>query len=264
MNADQLSLIEDAGLNASAPPQQRWLDGWLLRFSPGKAQRARSVNAVAAGRLPMQTKLTMAEAVYLEAELPMLVRITPFSQPPQLDAHLELQGWPRHDETLVMVCTDLGGLREPVWPQGVALHALSHTAMAHAVGALRGSTLAQQQAHAERLTQAPVAFAAWALRREADASVLAGGQTAREGELVGLYDVFTAEPARRRGLATALCTQLMITAREQGARTAYLQVSADNAPAIATYRKLGFTEGYRYHYRIRPVTNAPHTCAINP
>jgi len=34
----------------SAPPEQRWLDGWLLRFSPGKAKRARCINAVAEGR----------------------------------------------------------------------------------------------------------------------------------------------------------------------------------------------------------------------
>ncbi len=36
-----LSRIEDAGINASAPPQQRWVDGWLVRCSPGKAKRAR-------------------------------------------------------------------------------------------------------------------------------------------------------------------------------------------------------------------------------
>lgn len=41
-----LSRIEDAGLNASAPPQQRWLDGWLLRYCPGKAKRARCINAL--------------------------------------------------------------------------------------------------------------------------------------------------------------------------------------------------------------------------
>jgi hypothetical protein len=35
-----LSRIEDAGINASAPQQQRWIDGWLVRFSPAKAQRA--------------------------------------------------------------------------------------------------------------------------------------------------------------------------------------------------------------------------------
>ena len=33
-----LSRIEDAGLNASAPPQQRWVDGWLLRYSVGPAK----------------------------------------------------------------------------------------------------------------------------------------------------------------------------------------------------------------------------------
>lgn len=252
MTADELSLIEDASLNASAPPQQRWLDGWLIRFSPGKAQRARSINAVAAGRLPMQTKLALAEAVYLEAELPMLVRITPFSQPPQLDAHLELHGWQQHDPTLVLVCADLKKFVAPTWAAGSACHTLSHTALAHAVGALRGSPLAQQQAHAERLAQSPVTFQALAVRRNADQTVMACGQMACESALVGLYDVYTAEPARRRGLALALCTQLLVNAREQGARTAYLQVSADNTAAIAVYRQLGFSEGYRYHYRVKP------------
>ena len=70
-----LARIEDAGLNASAPPQQRWMDGWLLRFSPGKAKRARCVNAVAAGRLALADKLQRCEAVYAEAQLPLLVRI---------------------------------------------------------------------------------------------------------------------------------------------------------------------------------------------
>ena len=53
-----LSRIEDAGLNASAPPQQRWVDGWLVRFSPGKAQRARCINALAPRRFaPWSEKL---------------------------------------------------------------------------------------------------------------------------------------------------------------------------------------------------------------
>jgi ribosomal protein S18 acetylase RimI-like enzyme len=252
MTADELSLIEDASLNASAPPQQRWLDGWLVRFSPGKARRARSVNAVAAGRLPMETKLAMAEAVYRDAGLPMLVRITPFSQPPQLDAHLELQGWPVHEETIVMVCPHLESVSTPTLPSDLAWQPLSHTALAHAVGAMRGSPLSQQQAHAERLAQSPVNFQAMAIRQVADPTVLACGQIAREGDLVGLYDVFTAEHARRAGLASALCAQLLDTARAKGARVGYLQVSADNVAAIALYRQLGFRQGYRYHYRMRP------------
>ena len=46
--------IEDAGLNASAPPQQAFVDGWLLRLSPGKAKRARCINALQRGRLPLE------------------------------------------------------------------------------------------------------------------------------------------------------------------------------------------------------------------
>lgn len=45
--------IEDADLNASAPPQQRVLDGWLLRFSRAKAKRARCINAICASRMPL-------------------------------------------------------------------------------------------------------------------------------------------------------------------------------------------------------------------
>jgi ribosomal protein S18 acetylase RimI-like enzyme len=34
----------------------------------------------------------------------------------------------------------------------------------------------------------------------------------------------------------------------RGARTAWLQVVADNAEALALYRKMGFAEAYRYVY----------------
>jgi hypothetical protein len=62
-----LARLEDAGLNASAPSQQRLLDGWLLRFSPGKAKRARCVNAVCRGRLALESKLDLCEQAYRQA-----------------------------------------------------------------------------------------------------------------------------------------------------------------------------------------------------
>ena len=36
--------VEEAGLNALQTQRQLFYDGWLLRLSPGKARRARSVN----------------------------------------------------------------------------------------------------------------------------------------------------------------------------------------------------------------------------
>jgi ribosomal protein S18 acetylase RimI-like enzyme len=247
-----LSRIEDAGLNASAPPQQRWLDGWLLRFSPGKAKRARCINAVAVGRLPLRDKLALAAPVFAEAELPMLVRITPFTQPRELDRQLEAQGWPRIDDTRVMVRTALDALPSEPLPPGLVWQTLGHSTFAQAVGQLRGSPLAQSQAHAQRLELSPVPFQALALRREEDGALLACGQFAREADLVGLYDIFTAEAARGRGLALRLCLRLLAQARAEGAGSAYLQVEGDNHAARRVYERLGFADGYAYHYRTAP------------
>jgi len=247
-----LSRIEDAGLNASAPPQQRWLDGWLVRFSPGKAKRARCVNAVAAGLLALDAKLGLAASLFAEMQLPMVVRITPFSAPRDLDAQLESRGWPRIDDTRVMVLDTLDGLADEPLPAGLVWQPMSHQAFAQAVGQLRGSSLAQRQAHAERLALSPVPFHALAVRREADGTLLACGQFAREAELAGLYDIFTAEAARGQGLARRLCTRLLVQARDAGASVGYLQVEGDNDAARTVYRRLGFADGYAYHYRTAP------------
>ena len=247
-----LSRVEDAGLNASAPPQQRWLDGWLVRVSPGKAKRARCVNAVAAGRLPLAQKLALAQAVFDEARLPLVLRITPFSQPQDLDRQLEQQGWPRIDDTRVMVRATLDALPDEALPPGLAWQTLGHNALALAVGKLRGSPLAQSQAHAQRLELSPVPFRALAIRREDDGALLACGQFALEADLVGLFDVFTAEAARGQGLARRLCVRLLARAHDEGARSAYLQVEGDNHAARRVYQRLGFADGYAYHYRTAP------------
>jgi ribosomal protein S18 acetylase RimI-like enzyme len=244
-----LSRIEDAGLNASAPAQQRWLDGWLLRFSPGKAKRARCINAVSQGRMPVHDKLALARSVYAEAGLPVIVRVTPFSQPGDLDARLAGMGMRTLDDTRVMVCPDLACADEAAWPSGLTMRRVGHEPFAHAVGGLRGSTLAQRQAHAQRLALSPVPFETYVVKRDEDGQIVACGQFGLEHELAGLYDVFTAQQVRGRGIAQALCSRLMALARMRGARVGYLQVEGDNHAARRVYRRLGFADAYAYHYR---------------
>jgi ribosomal protein S18 acetylase RimI-like enzyme len=247
--ADLLSRVEDAGLNASAPPQQRWVDGWLVRFCAGKAKRARCINAVAPGRLPVPEKLALCQRLFDETKLPLIVRITPMSQPPALDAWLDSAGLRAFDDTRVMVAADLLHLDAEPLPGGVSLQRVGHHAFAQVVGQLRGSPLSQQQAHAQRLELSPVPFEGWVLRRVGEANVLACGQTAIEADMVGLYDVFTAHSDRNQGWARKLCAELLRKASQKGARTAYLQVDAGNLAARAVYQRLGFADGYAYHYR---------------
>lgn len=244
-----LSRVEDAGLNASAPPQQRWIDGWLVRFSPGKAKRARCINAIGLGHLSIEHKLDLCRALYHQAGLPLVVRVTPFSQPTELDRRLEHLGFSLLDDTRVMVRRDLTGCEPEPWPDGVSLHRLGHLAFAQTVGQLRKSPLAQQQAHAQRLDLSPVPFDGWVLRRTDTGRAIACGQIAVEADMVGIYDVFTDESERNQGWSRRLCAHLIADGRRQGARVGYLQVDADNAPARAVYRNLGFDDAYAYHYR---------------
>ena len=247
-----LSRVEDAGLNASAPPQQRWLDGWLVRYLPGKARRARCINAITAGRLPFESKLKLAAAVYREAGLPMIFRLHRFTQPAGLDEILASSGYAVVDHTRVLLCTQLPSTKGLALPEGLRWARLDGAAFAEAVGALRGSPAEHRASHALRLQHSPVPYEGFAVVREVDDSVVACGQFAREGELVGLYDVFTHESMRSRGLASHICERMLSVSALQGAKIAYLQVDAQNKPALAVYRRLGFAEGYQYHYRECP------------
>jgi ribosomal protein S18 acetylase RimI-like enzyme len=68
---------------------------------------------------------------------------------------------------------------------------------------------------------------------------------------VGLFDIVTAAPFRRRGLGTQLILHLLQWGKTNGARRAYLQVMCNNDPALRLYTGLGFREIYQYWYRVR-------------
>lgn len=253
--AGLLLRVEEASINASAPREQLWIDGWLVRFSAGKAKRARCIQAVAPGLLPLEHRLQRCLALYAKAGLRPYVRITPFSQPPELDAWLAGRGMERIDDTRVMVSTlpSLAGLDEDAVnaDRAIRFQAAAAADFAEWVGAQRGSTAAERRAHAERLHHAPVRHHA-TLVVDRSGAVVAGGQVAVEDDLAGLYDVFTVADARNRGLAQMLCGHLLSQAASQGARIAYLQVDAGNDAARRLYGRLGFIDAYAYHYRTPP------------
>lgn len=242
------SRVEDAGLNASAPPAQRWLDGWLLRTLPGKARRARCVNAMREGLLPLAERIALAEAVCRSDGVPLIFRVTPFTQPADLPRQLADHGFVAVDETLVMIAASFPATSPLPLPAGVQAEALDGAAFADAVGALRGSPHEHRSSHAQRLKMSPVPYRGLVLRRTDDGAVLACGQAATEAGLVGLYDIVTAEHVRKQGLASRLCERLLSLGASLGATMAYLQVEAGNTAALAVYRRLGFAEAYRYHY----------------
>ncbi len=234
---------ELAGLNASAPPQEANVEGWLIRLSPGKAKRSRCVNALAAGSLPLPDLITRCRHTFAAAGLPLIIRITPYSQPSDLDQRLADLGWFEFDSTQVLIRPSLDGL-----PHGPALRHVHAAHYARIVGELRGSSPHAIAAHAERMHHATVEYQGYVLEG-AQGELLCCGQIVVEDGIVGLYDIFTPPERRGQGHAQSLCEALLRTARSQGATEAYLQVSTDNHAARRLYARLGFHFGYHYHYR---------------
>jgi GNAT superfamily N-acetyltransferase len=78
--------------------------------------------------------------------------------------------------------------------------------------------------------------------------VAVGIGVVEEGWL-GLFSLATSPTARRRGVASAVVDALSRWAASRGATRAYLQVEADNIPALTLYAARGFHVAHSYHYR---------------
>jgi len=236
--------IEELSLNSSAPPGQLLYDGWIVRLLRGKAKRARSVNAVYPSTLPLEQKIAYCERLYEACALPAIFRMTPFSQPGNLDAELEKRGFGRYESTAVEATPiDLARLNlaraEP----------MELSSWVEAVGELRGSPVAHRSSHFARLDGMPLAKRAVAIHSQG--RVLATGLTIIEDDCAGLFDIIVHPEARRQGHARSVVSSLLRMAWELGARHAYLQVEAGNEPARRLYAQFGFSEKYVYWYRAR-------------
>ena len=92
----------------------------------------------------------------------------------------------------------------------------------------------------------PLAF----LLVEGDAGFLLGRAVAGEAELL---TIAVAPEARRRGLGRKLMARFLYQAQVRGADRAFLEVAADNVPAVALYESAGFARaGQRRGYYLTP------------
>lgn len=245
-----LERIEEAGLNALQTQRQLFYDGWLLRVSPGRAKRARSVNAHFGSTLPLAQKIAYCEKLYARHGLPALFRMTPFSRPAGLEDALAARGYDAFEETLVQAVALDRPPELPALGADVTLTSPDVQAFVEATGDLRDSPPRHREAHRERLLNSPL-VKRFAIVRAGE-RVVCSAQVVMEDGLAGVFDVVTSDDLRSRGFATLACASLLSWAWEHGADAAYLQVSASNAAAIAVYRKFGFSTVYTYHYRGRP------------
>ena len=204
----------------------------------------------AQGRLSIEEKFALCQQVFAEAQLPLIFRITPMSEPQTLDSWLEVRRLRVLEDTRVMVNGDLSiahTLSAAAGHQPAAGADIPPSRRSSARCVARRCR--NSRPSAQRLELSPVPFEGWVLRRSGESVVIACGQTAAEADMVGLYDVFTASDARNSGWARKLCAQLLRARTATWRSRGYLQVDASNLPARSVYRRLALTMPTLYHYR---------------
>jgi chromosome partitioning protein len=236
------AVAQDAGLNASAPPQQRgWTAGWCA------STRARpSAPAASMPWRPAACRWTTSwrrrPPVFRAAGLPLVVRITPFSLPPDWTTLLASAGLQCFDDTRVLVSPPRHDGSRP---------AAGRPAPASAGRPTTPQASAPCAAHRPRSSRPTPS--GWPPRRCPTAAGCCAAPTARcwpagstpaKATMVGLYDVFTAPAARNQRLSRALCAELLRRACGRRRHTAYLQVDGGNAPCAGGLPAAGLRIGY--------------------
>lgn len=249
MERDRVQELDDLTMRAWPALTVLNLDGWRLRTARGFTRRANSVWPRGSGqRLRLEAKIANVERHYHRRGLPARFQLSPAAAPAGLARALSWRGY------------------APSPPEEVRTGRVEQLA---AAGSLAGVVLADEptdrwlaawrQAGARAEPDGDIAEAV--LRRVPAPSLFAllhaGGQdiaVARgvvDGGWLGVADLATARPHRRRGAARLLLAALAGWAAARGAEQAWATVESGNVAAVSLWRQVGLRPAYTYRYRER-------------
>ena len=218
---------------------------WQVRLTPGHLSKR--LNCIVpldpSDVRDMPERIEKARVRFASGGQVVTIRETPLC-PPLLIDYLRSHGWTRF-ETVHVMSLDLDANPLPDAIDHLPLQDAARFADACVALSASGSDTREVLLEILGLIKPATGYF---LVDDVDAGPQACVLCVQDNDIAGIQSLAVAPAARRAGLGTQLVVAALRWARLRGARSAWLQVSADNRPAIGLYEKLGFSTVYHYHY----------------
>ena len=224
------------------------LEGWQLRADDGITWRANCV--LPRGKLE---GITLSEAIesviefYSSRSMPTAFKMTRASQPKELDVKLDHLGFLKYMITHVQTASvDQVLDTQPTVRVEIDIDPSPEWIRCYGkAGKYDEHTLAVRTEIIRRISNKKAIASAY-LGKE----LVGVGLGVLEDDWIGLFSITTLEKFRRKGVAKSVNHAIVKWAKKLGARKTYLQVEANNDPALVLYKSMNFQTLYTYWYRI--------------
>lgn len=240
--------FEAAGFRAWPATSVHYDGTWAVRLTGGHpAKRLNSINPLdPSDDAGLKERIARAARRFAAYGRPLTFRMSPLASP-ALAEHLDAAGWSHLSESLVM--------RAPLTEAMVreAMHQIPLKDMGRFINAaiaIRSLDPTLRPGLSEIISSIQPEAGLFVL--EENGQPISTAICVHDDDLAGLFEVATETGRQGQGYGRRTLLSALKWAQARGARTAWLQVEADNDHAVSLYRSMGFTEAYRYHYRQAP------------
>ena len=239
--------IETAVLKAWPAFVQADDDGWILRFADGYTKRANSVTLLLPGTDFLEGRIQQCERLYNGKELPCIFRLLSFNDNTEIENILDAKGYTHGDHSLVL-SQDL--INKDF--QALEFDPITIEEWMKCYCELSGKEIRAHSTHIKIINSIKDKYILAAL--PVNKNVLSCGLGALSIGLFGIFDIVTNPQHRNKGYGYKLINGMLHWAVRNRASAAYVQVIAENIPAVRLYQKLGYEPAYEYHYKIQNFT----------
>lgn len=241
--------LEAVGFRAWPAASIQYDGSWQIRLTAGHpSKRLNSVNPLdPSDHGDVEARVERAAQRFRAYGRPLVFRQSPLA-PPQLDSYFDAHGWRRVEETRVMMA-DINQLNLDDVLDHLPIREIGRYVDASI--RVHGRDPALKPGLTEVLSSIRPTSGFFVIE-ESDAGPVATALCVHDNDMAGIFELATRADCRRRGHGRQVVITALRWARMRGAKKAWLQVEADNGPAVGLYESFGFDEVYRYDYRQAP------------